>query len=120
MEMANRATKKKRMDIRQGDEVLVMSGKDRSYKGRQKRGKVIGALPQEERLLVAGTNIIKRAVRQNQRVRQGGIIESPGPIHRSNLMLICPQCDQPTRVAYRINEQGQRVRVCKKCHKDIE
>lgn len=118
--MVKKTGKKNYMDIRQGDEVLVTAGKDRSYKGRQKRGRVIGALPQEERLLVEGTNIIKRAVRQSQRVRQGGIIESPGPIHRSNLMLICPQCDRPTRVAYRLNEQGQKLRVCKKCHKDID
>ena len=108
------------MSNKKGDEVLVLTGKDRSYRGRQKRGKVLGALPQEDRLIVEGVNIIKRAVRQNQRVRQGGIIQSPGHIHRSNVMLICPQCDKATRVSHRDNERGVKVRVCKKCHKDID
>ncbi len=108
------------LDIKKGDEVLVLTGKDASYRGHQKRGKVIGALPREGRLLVEGVNIIKRAVRQSQRMRQGGIIQSPGHIHRSNVMLICPQCDKPTRINHRVNEHGERVRVCKKCKKDID
>ena len=108
------------LDIKKGDEVLVLAGKDASYRGHQKRGKVIGALPREGRLLVEGVNIIKRAVRQNQRVRQGGIIESPGHIQRSNVMLICPQCDKPTRISRRVNERGDHVRVCRKCKKDID
>jgi large subunit ribosomal protein L24 len=108
------------LDIKKGDEVLVLAGKDASYKGHQKRGKVIGALPREGRLLVEGVNIIKRAVRRDRRVRQGGIIQSPGHIHRSNVMLICPQCDKPTRLGHRVNDQGRRVRVCKKCGKDID
>jgi len=110
----------RRMSIRRGDEVLIITGKDRSYRGRQKRGRVIGALPKEGRVLVDGINIIRRAVRQTQKVRQGGIVESPGPIDRSNVMLICPQCDKPTRVGFRTNEQGNKVRVCHKCHKDID
>ena len=108
------------MDIKRGDTVLVITGKDRSYKGRQKRGRVVASLPREERVMVEGVNILKRAVRQTQRVRQGGIIESPGPLHVSNVMLVCSQCDKPTRVAHRVNEQGRRVRVCKKCGKDID
>ena len=108
------------LDIKKGDEVLVLTGKDASYKGHQKRGKVIGALPRERRLLVEGVNIIKRAVRKSQRARQGGIISSPGHIDRSNVMLICPQCDKPTRVNHRVNEHGTHVRVCKKCTKDID
>ncbi len=108
------------LDIKKGDEVLVLAGKDASYKGHQKRGKVIGALPREGRLLVEGVNIIKRAVRRDRRVRQGGIIQSPGHIDRSNVMLICPQCDKPTRLGHRVNDQGRHVRVCKKCGKDID
>ncbi|HEY3398324.1 MAG TPA: 50S ribosomal protein L24 [Armatimonadota bacterium] len=108
------------MDIKKGDEVLVLAGKDASYKGHQKRGKVIGALPAEGRLLVEGVNIIKRAVRQNQRMRQGGIISSPGHIDRSNVMLICPSCDKPTRIGHRRNDKGDNQRICKKCDKVIE
>lgn len=118
--MNKNSTEHRHMSIKKGDEVLILSGKDASYRGRQKRGKVLGALPQEDRLIVEGVNIIKRAVRQNQRVRQGGIIQSPGHIHRSNVMLICPQCDKPTRVGHRVNERGVKVRVCKKCGKDVD
>jgi large subunit ribosomal protein L24 len=108
------------LDIKKGDEVLVLTGKDASYKGHQKRGKVIGALPREGRLLVEGVNLIKRAVRQGGKLRQGGIITSPGHIARANVMLVCPQCDKPTRISRRVNEHGEHVRVCKHCKKDID
>lgn len=107
------------MDIRKDDRVLVIAGKDRSYVGNQRRGRVIGVLPKERRLIVDGINIMKRAVRQSQKVRQGGIIEGPGPIDVSNVMLICPSCDQPTRVGHR-RDDGRRTRVCKRCGADID
>lgn len=110
----------KPLPIRSKDEVLVMAGKDRSFADHQRRGRVIGVFPKEQRVLVDGINIMKRAVRQSQKVRQGGIIEGPGPIHVSNVMLICPNCDQPTRVGYRRREDGTKVRVCKKCDQDID
>jgi len=109
-----------RLQIRTNDQVLVIAGKDRSFQGHQRRGRVIGVFPKEQRLLVEGINIMKRAVRQSQKVRQGGIIEGPGPIHVSNVMLICPNCDKPTRVGYRRKEDGSKVRICKKCGKDID
>ncbi len=108
------------LHIRTGDEVLVIAGKDRSFQAHQRRGRVIGVLPKEQRVLVEGINIMKRAVRQSQKVRQGGIIEGPGPIHTSNVMLICPNCDKPTRVGYRRKEDGGKVRVCKNCQQDID
>ena len=109
-----------RLQIRTDDEVLVIAGKDRSFQGHQRRGRVVGVFPKEERVLVEGINVMKRAVRQSQKVRQGGIIEGPGPIHVSNVMLICPNCDKPTRVGYRRKEDGSKVRICKKCGKDID
>ena len=109
-----------RLHIKTHDEVIVISGKDRSYKGSLRRGRVIGVLPKEERVIVEGMNIIKRAVRQSQKVRQGGIIESPGPIHVSNVMLVCPSCNKPTRVGHREREDGTRVRICKRCGTDID
>jgi large subunit ribosomal protein L24 len=111
--------RKHTLNIRRGDEVLVLAGKDRSLRNRPKRGRVIGVLPNKERLLVEGVNIIKRAVRQSQKIRQGGIVESPGPIHISNVMLICPACDKPTRVGHRVREDGRKVRHCKKCNRQI-
>ncbi len=109
-----------RLHIKTNDEVIIISGKDRSYRGNLRRGRVIGVLPKEQRVIVEGMNILKRAVRQTQKVRQGGIIESPGPIHVSNVMLICPACGKPTRVGHRKREDGMRVRVCKRCGADID
>ncbi len=106
--------------IRSGDEVLVLAGKDRSTRKHPRRGRVIRVVPDKQRVFVDGMNIIKRAVRASQKVRQGGIVESPGPIHVSNVMLICPSCDAPTRVGVRNTEQGKRVRYCKRCSKAID
>jgi len=109
-----------RLHIKTDDEVIVISGKDRSYQNNLRRGRVIGVLPKEHRVIVSGMNTLKRAVRQTQKVRQGGIIESPGPIHVSNVMLVCPACNKPTRVGHRRREDGTQVRVCKRCGVDID
>ena len=71
-------------------------------------------------ILLIGMNTIKKAMRQSQKIRQGGIIERPGQIHVSNVMLVCPNCDATTRMARSEREDGKRVRVCRKCHKDID
>ncbi len=111
---------KNKLNIRTGDQVIVVAGKDKSYRGNPRRGRVIGVLPKERRVIVDGVNVLKRAVRQSQKVRQGGIIESPGPVDLSNVMLVCPACDKPTRVGHRRRDDGTNVRVCKKCHTDID
>ena len=64
--------------------------------------------------------LIKKAMRPTQQNPQGGIITIEAPIHVSNVMLICPECKQPTRVNHRRDENGRKVRVCKKCGKDID
>lgn len=110
----------KKMSIKSGDEVLVLAGKDRSRRGRPRRGKVLSVDPKNERVVVEGINIIKKAMRQTQQVRQAGIVSQPGPMHLSNVMLVCPNCDAATRVAHRRTAEGRGVRVCKKCKKDID
>ncbi len=109
-----------KMHIKKGDEVLVIAGKDRSVKGKPRRGRVLEVRPRTQRLIVDGINTMKRAVRQTQQMRQAGIVESPGPIHVSNVMLICPSCDAPTRVGHQVREDGSKVRVCKRCNKHID
>ena len=110
----------KKLNVQTGDEVIVVAGKDKSYQRNLRRARVIGVLPKEGRVIVDGVNILKRAVRQSQKVRQGGIIESPGPVHVSNVMLVCPACNKPTRVAHRRRDDGKKVRVCKKCQMEID
>ncbi len=108
-----------RVKIKKGDIVEVISGK-REDKG--KRGEVIKVLPQEGRVVVQGVNIRKKHQRQVQaqgRTLSPGIIEFEGPIHISNVMLVCPRCDKPTRVGLQ-RETGEIHRVCKKCNSLID
>ncbi len=104
-----------RLRIRRGDLVEVISGDDRG-----KRGKVLKVFPRERRIIVEGVNFVKRHVRPSQRDPQGGIQEREAPIHVSNVMLVCPNCGNRTRVGYHFMEDGTKVRVCKVCHEMIE
>lgn len=103
------------MNIKKGDKVKVLSGKDKG-----KEGVVLHALPQKERVVVEKVNIIKKAMRPTQQNPQGGISTMEAPIHVSNVMLVCPECKQAARVGHKRDESGKKVRVCKKCGKDIK
>ena len=103
------------MRIRRGDTVLVISGRDQG-----KKGKVRRALPDKGRVLVDGVNMIKRHMRAQAGVRQTGIVERETPIRVSNVMLVCNRCDKPTRVGFRLLEEGKKVRICRSCHEVIE
>jgi len=100
--------------IKKGDLVEVISGREVD-KGR--RGEVIRVLPKEEKVVVQGINMRKKHQRQVQtqgRSISPGIIEFEGPIHISNVMLVCPKCDEPTRVGIQRLDNKQ-PRVCKHC-----
>jgi large subunit ribosomal protein L24 len=104
--------------IKQGDTIEVVSGDDVGMQGTVQR-----VLPKAERILVAGINIIKkhqRPVRTKRCEMKAGVIEFEAPIHISNVMLVCPQCDQRTRVGFARQEDGRRVRVCKECGEAID
>ena len=103
------------MNIKKGDTVRVLSGKDKG-----KEGQVVRSLPSKQRVVVEKVNMVKKAMRPTQQNPQGGIMSVEAPIHVSNVMLICPECKQPTRVNHRRDENGRKVRVCKKCGKDID
>jgi large subunit ribosomal protein L24 len=121
--MATRQKEKKplhlaKMNIKKGDTVLLLAGKDRG-----KQGTVSLALPQVEKVVVEGLNMVKKHVKPQGQTRQGGVIDKAMPIHVSNTMLICSECGKPTRVAHErrvINDKERSVRICKKCHKVIE
>ncbi len=103
------------MKIKKGDSVLIIAGDDKG-----KTGKVLKVFPDKSRAIVEGINFIKRHTRQTQKAQKGGIIEKEAPVHASNLMLFCPKCSSPTKVAYKIleGEKGGRlskVRICRKC-----
>jgi large subunit ribosomal protein L24 len=109
-----------KMKIKKGDTVLIITGKDKG-----KQGTVSRAMPQDNKVIVEGLNIVKKHVRPQGQTRQGGVIEKAMPIHVSNTMLICTECGEPTRVALDRRPMGsdqklRPVRVCKKCQKVIE
>ncbi len=103
------------MKIRKNDTVIVIAGKDKG-----KEGKVRRVLPDEERVVVEGLNMIKRHSRARRAVRQAGIIELEAPIHVSNVMLVCGKCGNPTRVGFQLLADGKKVRTCKACGEVID
>ena len=102
------------MKIRKDDTVVIIAGKDRG-----KKGKVRRALPNEDKLIVEGINMIKRHSRARRATRQAGIIELEAPIYVSKLMLLCDKCGNPTRVNFRFLDDGKKVRVCNSCREVI-
>ena len=99
-----------KMNVRKGDKVEVITGKDKG-----KQGEVLRAMPKDSKVIVDGAAIVKRHTKPNAMNQQGGIIEKPAPIHVSNVMLVCPVCGKRTRVGHDVDDNGRRVRVCKKC-----
>ena len=96
--------------IRKNDTVMVISGKDKG-----KRGRVIEVLPKEARVRVEGVNKIKRHTRPNpQKNVKGGIVERENPLHVSNVALLDPKSDKPTRVGVKVMPDGSRIRVAKR------
>jgi large subunit ribosomal protein L24 len=112
-----------KLKIKKDDNVEIIAGKDAG-----KRGKVLRVLPHENRVLVEKLNMIKRHTKPrpaprrsgSQQIIPGGVIEREAPLHISNVQLLCPACGQPSRVGYRRNEDGTKVRVCRRCEKDID
>ena len=105
----------KKLNVRKGDKVLLLSGKDKG-----KKGKVISTMPAVGRIKVEGINIIKKHAKPTTKVPQGGIREMEGAFAHAKVMLICPACSKPTRVAKKVLTDGRRVRSCKKCGESLD
>lgn len=103
------------LDIKKNDMVLIVTGKEKGKKGR-----VLSVMPSKDELLIERVNIIKKHMKPSKKYTQGGIIEKESPLHRSNVMLICPRCSKPARIASMIFDDGKKSRVCKKCKETID
>ncbi|PJF41454.1 MAG: 50S ribosomal protein L24 [Phototrophicales bacterium] len=104
--------------IKKGDTVEVIAGKDIGT-----RSEVVNVYPKNQRVVLKGVNILKK----HQQAKQAGgqqvpaqIVEFEGPIHLSNVMLVCPNCKERTRVGFRKDDDGYKTRVCRKCDEDID
>jgi len=103
-----------KLHVRKGDKVLVLSGKDKG-----KKGKVLEAFPREGKVVVEGVHLVKRHTRAKQRV-QAGIHEQEAALHSAKVMVICPSCQQATRIAKTFLQDGSRARTCKKCGASLD
>ena len=101
--------------IKKGDSVVVITGAD---KGR--RGEVLQVMPKDERALVRGVRMVRRHTKPSGMGQPGGIIDKESPIHLSNLMLVDPKSDKPTKVGFCVLEGGRKVRVAKATGEVIE
>jgi large subunit ribosomal protein L24 len=102
------------MKLKKGDHVRVIAGKDVG-----KEGPITRVITDTDRVIVDGVNVAKRHQRAQGQTMQGGIIDKDMPIHVSNVAIVCPGCDKPTRIGYRFEDDGTKVRVCRKCGKDL-
>jgi large subunit ribosomal protein L24 len=101
------------MRIRKGDKVQMLSGKDRG-----KQSQVVRAIPSEGRVIVEGLHVAKRHAKPTRATTQGGVIDKFMPVSVSSVAIVCGSCG-PTRIGMRIDEQGRKLRVCKKCGADL-
>lgn len=105
-----------KMKIKKGDTVKVISGKDKG-----KTSVVMRAVPESRRVVVEKVAVAKKAKRPTRDNPQGGIMSIEAPIHVSTVMLVCPKCNEPARVSVKVSEdKKKKIRVCKKCGKDID
>jgi large subunit ribosomal protein L24 len=102
------------LKIRKGDRVRVLTGKDRG-----KEGEVMRAIPTQRKVIVEGVNVAKKHQGPTRSTQQGGIIDRDMPLPVANVALVCPACGKATRVGYKFDASGQKVRVCKKCGGEI-
>jgi large subunit ribosomal protein L24 len=98
------------LGIKKEDTVQVMTGSEKGKKGR-----VLAVLPAKQKVLIERIRMIKRHMKPSKQYQQGGIIEKEAPMHISNVMIVCPKCEKPTRIGALLLENGKKVRVCKKC-----
>src|SRR3989338_4995119 len=102
------------MKIRKGDNVKVISGKDKG-----KTGKVAKVFLNEDRILVEGVNMRKKHKKTRQHGKKGETVHLAAPVHISNVMIVCPKCGASTRMGYAFTEAGEKMRVCKQCGSEI-
>ena len=102
------------LKVKKGDTVQMLAGKDRG-----KRGLVARVFPRADRLIVDGLNIVKKHRRARKSTAPSGIIAVAAPVPIARVIVVCPHCSKPPRVAMRIESDGSRHRICKHCHESL-
>ena len=104
-----------KLHIKKGDTVYVNAGEDKG-----KTGRVLKVLISKNRAVVEGINMVTKDTKPNAKNPQGGLVKMEAPIHVSNLQLLDPKSGKPTRVGYKVNEDGKKVRISKKSGEEIK
>ena len=104
-----------KLHIKKGDTVYVNAGEDKG-----KTDRVLKVLISKNRAVVEGINMVTKATKPNAKNPQGGLVKMEAPIHVSNLQLLDPKSGKPTRVGYKVNEDGKKVRISKKSGEEIK
>ncbi|HIZ17095.1 MAG TPA: 50S ribosomal protein L24 [Firmicutes bacterium] len=104
---------KNKLNIKNGDTVMIMTGDKDTNRG--KTGKVIGVSPKEGKVIVEGRNMVSKHVKPRKAGDPSGIVKAESAIYACKVQIVCPKCNKPTRVGKKINEDGTKDRICKKC-----
>ena len=97
-----------KIHVKTGDTVVILSGKDKG-----KKGKVLEVSPTEKKVIVEGCNMVTKHVKPRRMGESGGIVKAEAPLYACKVMLVCPKCGKPTRLAHKIAADGTKKRVCK-------
>lgn len=101
-----------KLHIKTGDTVVLLTG---DKKDRKKTGKVLEVSPKEGKVIVEGINMVKKHAKPRQAGDPSGIIDTESAIYACKVQVVCPKCNKPTRVGYKVYEDGKKDRMCKKC-----
>ena len=99
-----------KVHVKKDDQVVILSGKDKG-----KNGKVLAVSPKEGKVIIEGCNMVTKHVKPKQMGQTGGIVKAEGAMYASKVMLVCPKCGKPTRLAHKILSDGTKERLCKHC-----
>ena len=102
------------MNVKKGDTVIVLSGKDKG-----KQGEVLRAMPAEGKVVVQGVSVATKHQKARKQGEESSIIKVETPIYACKVMVVCPKCSKPTRVAHKVGADGKKVRVCKHCGAEL-
>ena len=99
-----------KVHVKTGDTVVVLSGKNKG-----KKGKVMAVSPKEGKVIVENVNMVSKHMKPRKMGEAGGIVKAEGAMYASKVQIVCPRCKKPTRIGHKVNEDGTKNRICRKC-----
>lgn len=99
-----------KVHVKTGDTVVVLSGKNKG-----KKGKVMAVSPKEGKVIVENVNMVSKHVKPRRMGEAGGIVKAEGAMYASKVQIVCPRCKKGTRIGHKLNEDGTKSRICRKC-----